>query len=395
MYWDRADDSMAIPPIPPWLIDEPELQTLLNAVLDRFDKQPGETRQQRLPFSAEEHLPSLKRLDAEADQLWQLVQKLQQHDILSIKEDKKRGPYDADWKGARLAFATDAEETLRTWLQRPREEPATDRWRSVVKQHADAFPGDIEALLKRRINLPGWDDEQTVMAFSQIASIDIPMTLRQLSARLFAGDSKRLDDKEELIRTLFPELKLKPRPLVIAVHLPGECHGVLFIENQDTYVAAVSGAYRQAQNLALVYAAGFRGGAERIRDREAALLHYSGSQGQSSHFEAWWYNSEAEPPGPLYFFGDLDFSGMAILSALRQRFGNVTAWEHGYSSLLEKLHSGLGHHPEAANKHQQCDPGITGCPYTDKILLPAARRLGFIDQEAFTGNTETDKASGV
>ncbi|MBT4075489.1 MAG: hypothetical protein HOE78_02800, partial [Gammaproteobacteria bacterium] len=29
---------------------------------------------------------------------------------------------------------------------------------------------------------------------------------------------------------------------------------------------------------------------------------------------------------PVWFWGDLDYSGMAILKVLRQRFENVQAW---------------------------------------------------------------------
>lgn len=375
---------MATPPIPPWLNDEVELQRLLETVLDRFDQQPGDKRQQRLYFAAEKHLPSLKRLDADADQLWRFIRLLESQRLLTIMEDTKRSPYDADWKGARLAFATDAEETLRAWLARPREEPALSRWRDAVAQHEDAFPGGIVLLLKRRITIPGWDDEQIVATLASLGDISTPATLRQLSARLFNGDSKRLDDREELIRSLFPELPLKQRPLVIAVHLPIDCRGVLFIENQDTYAAALSGAYPEAQNLALIYAAGFRGGAERIRERGAALLHYSNSDGLSVNFEQWWYEPQAKPPGPLHFFGDLDYAGIAILAALRQRFGDVTAWQPGYAPLLERLRQGHGHYPDIAGKQQQSDPGYSGCDYADGVLLPAIRSLGFIDQEAFS-----------
>jgi hypothetical protein len=374
---------MGIPLLPRWLADEPQIQSLLHAVLDRFDQQPGEARRQRLYFSAEKYLPALKRLDDEADQLWRLVTELERHQLLTINEGK-RGPYDAEWKGARLAFTPDSENTLRSWLERPYEEPALHGWRETAKKHRDKFPHGIEPILKRRIAIPGWDDEQVITALAKLGEVDSPHTLRQLSALLFGGDSKRLDEREELVCALFPGLPLKPRALVIAVHIPTECRGVLFIENQDTYALALAGALHGARDLALVYAAGFRGGAERIRDREAALLHYHGKESERSPFESWWFDSAASPPGPVYFFGDLDFSGMAILAALRQRFGAVTAWQPGYASLLERLHNGHGHTADAANKQQQIDPGMTGCEYADNVLLPAARRYGFIDQEAIT-----------
>ncbi len=363
---------------PPWLADEPELHELLTKVLDRFDQQPGEERRQRLYFAAEQHLPPLKRLDAEADQLWRFVLELQRRGVLTV-DAGRRGPYDAAWEGARLAFLPDCEGILRTWFGRPPEEPAIRVWRAAVQELAAAFQGGIDALLKRRITVTGFSDREVVEAFARIGVITESLTLRQLSALLFRGDSKRLDGREELVRALFPEFPIKPRPLVIAIHLPNPWRGVLFIENQDTYAAAVAGEYPDAHELALVYGAGFRGGAERIRQPGSALLHYSG-EGNHAEFEAWWLDRRPAP-GPLHFFGDLDFAGMSILASLRQRFGEVDAWEPGYASLLEQLQDGLGHSPDAASKEQQCDPGRTGCSHADNTLLPAMRQMGFIDQE--------------
>lgn len=367
---------------PRWLADEPEIQSLLHRVLDRFDQQAGDTRQQRLYFPAERHLPSLKRLDEQADQLWRLIGELERLTLLTIKPGR-RGPYDAEWKGAKLGFTPAAEQTLRHWLQRPHQEPALQGWRTCVHKYADRFPYSIEPMLRRRIAIPGMNDEQVILAFAGIGGITTPHTLRQLSAKLFAGDSKRLDEREELLLALFPDLPLKQRALVINVHLPESCRGVLFIENQDTYAEALNGALPHCKGLALIYAAGFRGGAERIRDSEAALLHYHGSDAGREHFESWWFDPTTSPPGPVYFFGDLDYSGMAILAALRRRFGEVRAWQPGYEPLLKLLRNGQGHTAEMSDKQLQGDPDTTGCPYADGTLLPSMRLYGFIDQETF------------
>jgi hypothetical protein len=370
-------------PIPPWLNDEPELLALLGAALDRFDKQPGERRSQRLYFPAEKLLPSLKRQDEEADRLWHFVHELAKLNLLTIAQGK-HSPYDPEWKGARLAFPPQAEATLREWLQRPSETPAIQAWREAVEAEAakGTFPGDIEPLLKRRITIPGISDAEVVAAFASIGEIKTPFTLRQLSARHFNGDSKRLDEREPLLHALFPDLQLQPRPLLINVYLPPICNGVLFIENQDSYTLACEGRPHEAKGLALVYAAGFRGTAERLRQRDGVRLHYAG-EGQSQWqipLENWWFE-QTEPPGPLAFWGDLDFAGMAILAALRQRFGNVTAWQPGYRPLLEQLRNHGGHALEAADKQNQTDPGTTGCDIADRELLPAIRTHGGIDQE--------------
>ena len=374
--------SMQIPPIPPWMNDEPGILKLLGAVLDRLDQQPGDTRQRNLTFGVEKQLPLLGRLDGGADQIWHFLRHLETLGVCAIRAGR-RGPYDAEWRNARLAFPPECEATLRDWLDRPREESAIRAWRAEVEAQASAFPGGIESLSRRRLAVPGHGDAEAVAALARLGSLDRPLTLRQMSALIFRGDSKRLDDREDLVRALFPNLRIKPRPLVLAVHLPEDCRGVLFIENQDSYASAVAGDYSAARDLALIYAAGFRSGAERVRDRGAVLPHYSGAIVRLEAFEVWWFENAA-PPGPLHFFGDLDFSGMGILAALRERFGDVTAWRPGYEALLERLRAGSGHAPDAADKERQIDPGRTGCDYADTVLLPAARELGFIDQEALS-----------
>jgi hypothetical protein len=368
---------------PPWLHEETELLALLSAALDRFDKQPGETRSQRLYFPAEKRLPSLKRQDDEADRLWHFVHELAKLNLLTIAQGK-RGPYDPEWKGARLAFEPEAEATLREWLQRPSEPPAIQTWREAVEAEAakGAFPGNIEPLLKRRITIPGMSDSEVVTAFTRIGSVKERLTLRQLSARHFHGDSKRLDEREPLLLALFPDLQLQPRPLLINVYLPSICNGVLFIENQDSYTLACEGRPQTATDLALVYAAGFRGTAERLRHREGVRFHYAGP-GQSrwqTPFENWWFG-QTNPPGPLAFWGDLDFAGMTILAGLHRRFNELTAWQPGYRPLLEQLRNHGGHSLDAADKQGQTDPGTTGCTFADRELLPAIREYGGIDQE--------------
>jgi hypothetical protein len=368
---------------PPWLRDEPEIRALLGKVLDRFDKQPGEARQQKLYFRAEQHLPALKRQDETADRLWHFIRQLAEQHLCAIAPGKP-SPYDPEWKGARLAFAPQAETTLRDWLQRPQAPSDLEGWREAVAREIaqGAFPGDPEPLLRRRIIIPGMSDREVAAAFARIGATTEALTPRQLSARHFHGDSKRLDDREALLLSLFPDLPLKPRPVIINVYLPQSCNGVLFIENQDSYALACEGRPPAAQGQALVYAAGFRGTAERLRQREGVRLHYAGT-GQShwqQSFEAWWFD-QAPPFGPLAFWGDLDFAGMRILAGLRQRFTEVQAWEPGYRPLLEQLRIGGGHTLEAADKQNQNDPGNIGCEFADRELLPAVRAFGGIDQE--------------
>jgi Wadjet anti plasmid transformation system JetA-like protein len=202
-----------------------------------------------------------------------------------------------------------------------------------------------------------------------------------LSAYAFWGDSKVLDDRGELIATLFPQLQIRERAIVVSVYLPGTPDGVLFIENQDTYTCACSGELAQTNTCALVFASGFRSSAERIRSRDGALLHFAGAGAARlrEHFEAWWFD-EQTPPGPCWFWGDLDFAGMQILKSLRSRFGAVAAWRPGYAPMLDTLRAQGGYSSRSGSKGQS-DPGSTGCPYADEVLLPAVREHGQLDQE--------------
>jgi hypothetical protein len=95
--------------------------------------------------------------------------------------------------------------------------------------------------------------------------------------------------------------------------------------------------------------------------------------------EAWLYR---RPVIPVFFWGDLDYSGMAILRDLKAIFPNLEAWQPGYARMLARLNAGAGHLPDEAGKAGQLDPGDTGCPYADQELLPAIRKSGrFVDQE--------------
>lgn len=375
-----------LPARPRWLDDEAEITTMLHSVVDRFEQHPGHERSQRIHIPVERALPALKRLNESADQIWLLIGELQRLGVLDI-EPGKQSPLDAPWRGAKLAFHPAAEATLRHWLERPVLPSELQMWRELVSQHAGAFPGDINVLMRRRLVIPGHTDKETIKALTGIARFREPVTLRQLSAALFRGDSKLLDEREEFIRTLFPGLQIRQRAIVVAIHLPEAVKGILFIENQESYVAASEGTLPGTGQLALVYAAGFRGSADRIREPGGAQLHYSGTGINQWRMviETWWSN-QREWPLPLYFFGDLDFSGMGILAALRRRFGDVVAWQPGYGHLLSRLLTEGGHTADMADKKFQNDPGMVGCSYADQVLLPAMRNHGFLDQEALITN---------
>jgi hypothetical protein len=378
---------------PVWLSEEHELEALLHAALDRFDRQPAEERERDVFLPAERFLPSLERSDASADQLWSLVGELEQQGVLRIRRGRQ-GPYDPAWKGAKLAFSAEGESVLRVWLQRERAPGELERWREAINASTHLFPAGCEALLARRIAIEGRSADEVVAAFARIGKVSGPITLRQLSALCFWGDSKVLDERAELIRTLFPQLTVRDRAIVVAVHLPARWEGVLFIENQDTYTTACGGIPDEVAPLALVYASGFRSSAERVREHGGAVLHFAGPGARvtdasgTDRFESWWFGREpalGSVPACAWFWGDLDFAGMQILKTLRARFGEVLAWQPGYAPMLAELRKERGYSVGAGLGRGQVDPQMTGCAYADEVLLPAIRERGQIDQERPVG----------
>lgn len=367
---------------PRWLSDEPALQGLLHAVLDRFDRQAGEQRQRDVSLSAVIAVRDLLHSDSRADQLWHCIEDLQQRGVLKIRRPRqnKRDPYATPWQDAKLAFALDCEAILRKWLNRPRTLGAVQQWRMAVQQ-TPAFTAHLDWLQERPIVVAGRSALEVLAALVAAQDYSGPISLRQLSARLFWGNSKVLDERGDIIAALFPHLVVRDRAIVVSVWLPTHYRGVLFIENQDTYAAACRRDIA-INELALVYAAGFRTTAARIRNRDGAVLHFAGA-GVAHHvlFTRWWFDQAALPNEAqrnMYFWGDLDFAGMQILKSLRLRFGEVGAWLPGYAAMLQVVQMRGGHARDAA----QFDPGRTGCEYADQALLPAIRTHGPLDQES-------------
>jgi len=370
---------------PLWLDEEAEIRALLSAALDRFDRQRGVDRRRRIHLAAIEHLPSLQRADAAADQTWALVVELERRGVLAIRRTA-RGPYDVDWLAAKIAFPPEAEGILREWMGRDWSAPAKLIWREAIEKHADSFHDAGAALLSQRIVIENRSALEIVVALAGAAKLTVPMTLRQLSATVFWGNSKILDDRGELVAALLPHLEIRDRTLVMAVHLPRECRGVLFIENQDTYTTAAAGTPVEARELALVFAAGFRGSAARVRSRSGCLVHYAGPGRLdfAERFDSWWYDN-GPAFGSTWFWGDLDFAGMQILKSLRDRFDGLDAWPLGYESMLVQLQTRGGYGARIDDAKGQVDPVLTGCPYADSTLLPAIRRYGQLDQEWVAG----------
>ncbi|WP_455209706.1 Wadjet anti-phage system protein JetD domain-containing protein [Kaarinaea lacus] len=371
---------------PVWLHEQPDILKVLNLFIDKLDKKPLQHWSQPPAISVNHKtLPGLFNQGEQADQTWALLKSLSKdYGVFSIRLHKKRNPLDPEYCNARIRFQGNAEGMLRAWLRRPYEVPALQQWRRAVEQAGDSFVGDTAKLSSRPISLSDKSAEQIVQAFARIGDYQQHnLTLRQLSALCFWGRSKFLDGRIDLVLSLFPQIKLNQRPIVVNIYLPQSITGILFIENQDSYTCAMRGRPLEVQDLALVYCAGFKGSALRIRDKSGVALHFSGPGAhQHQHqFEQHWYD-ESLDQWPLWFWGDLDFAGMSILKQLINRFPHIRAWQPGYQFLLSHLQTGNGYEAGSEEQQFQIDPQSTGCAYADEYLLPALRRYGlFVDQE--------------
>jgi len=374
---------------PRWLSDQLGIEKLLNNVIDKLNKKPGSKPGFTLNKKT---LPELFSDAETVDLTWGMLQTLFSGDaqVFRFKKNKNNNSEDYEFIDARILFLPQAEGMLRLWLNRPAVESEQQAWKRLVTDYAQYFPGDAHRLSARKIDVVGKPYEDVLDGFVKLKHfLDTELTLRNLSALCFWQDSKFLDSREEMLVMLYPELKIKARAVLVSVYLPENIQGILFIENQDSYNQAIQGIPKAVENLALVYSAGFKLSAQRIRQQDGVSLHFHHESDEhvKAQFVDWWFEIEIDSVSaishwPVYFWGDLDFAGMDILLNLKLRFKTVQAWQAGYQPMLEILLRGEGHNPEATSKQGQKNISQTGCDYADEKLLPALLETNrFVDQE--------------
>ncbi len=362
---------MSLPAAPVWLNEEPWLAELLRWCLTR----QSEARQRQVTRRISPRtIPALFDFAADTEYRWSLIQILaRDHQVFEIRLDRP-GPGDEPYLGAQLRFNPATEDRLREWLGQPRTDPYVAAWQAAVQVHQDCFADAGQALLAYPLRVSGYAAAELVEGFARISGLlDRPRTLRQLSSICFRGHSKLLEERQELLHTLFGSRasSIEPRALLLIAWAPPSFSQLLLIENQDTFLRLASAAPRE---YALVYSAGFRATAQRLKSPHTRYSFLPGSD-HERFLQSWSHV-------PAWFWGDLDYSGLAIIKSLRQLLPQLQAWEPGYRPMLELIESGGGHLAEHAAKTGQRDAGETGCPYADQYLLPALRKHHrFADQE--------------
>ncbi len=391
----NQDDVQACPI---WVTDEEAIRQLLGALIDKLDRKVKP--QVRID---EKTTPQLYNFnDYDTPYLWSLIEQLSiSYQIVGIKLKKTTVDQEI-YEKAQIRLNVEHENTIRQWLGRPKLDTYLGVWQSAVHNHNWDTTEREAFALSHPIKHPQISAEEIVRSIiATREALTEKMTLRALSAKCFWGDSKFLDNKADYISALFPEhaKNIKPRPLLVNVLIPDNFTSVLFIENQDTFIMLTDHIINTAlpeesvlNKLALVYCAGFRGSAARIREKDNAIFSLlSGTHSKSiTHFKSWWRKDDGASI-PCYFWGDLDYSGLGILGALRKIFPDMQAWTPGYDAMVSYHQSSISHSMACAGKDNQKDPGQIGsymqCDnmdynYADEILLPLLRKTEkFLDQE--------------
>lgn len=371
---------------PAWLQEEPALLGLLHQFIDRFDQGPIDDIDNKLTLRlTRKSCPELYSEREEAEYVWSLIRSLdKQYQIWMVKGPRAK-PGEPGFENLRLEFNLDAEACVREWLHRPLIDPYALIWQEAVEKNANHWPTSMRFMLNAPLRYENRSAEEMVKALKSFSMLGQGLTLREGSARCFWGDSKFAEAKEVWLREVFPVQmrKMHPRPILLNVVVPRDVQGVLWIENQDSFLRFVYHPPAEAEALVLIYCAGFHATSPRIREPGHAVfcaVDTNRHVQSTAILNSLW---RGEISLPCYFWGDLDFAGMGILASLRIAFPDAQAWEPGYRHLVDALHSGQGHTPEGAGKELQTDPNVTGCRYADHVLLPLLRRSNLaLDQEA-------------
>ncbi|MDR2112178.1 MAG: DUF2220 domain-containing protein [Candidatus Accumulibacter sp.] len=375
---------------------EPAVAALLNALVDRIDAKPFAERARALSFPLDaENWPAFFAIDLPGERavVWKWLETLSGRPGFALKLDERKRWSDLDVleRRPRLVVTPEAEKLLRAATGRhPRDTSWSRGWRKAVQ----ARFGESELadrLLARPIAISQRAPEEILARFIGIAALaESSLMLHEVASRQFWGLSKILNGQQESVALLlqaarcpFPD---KPVQLLVAARADDAEAPILFIENAATFESLAAGRMEMAQGFLLVFASGYRAVARRLRAPGGSSVYFAprllaGNAALPGRFLDWLYSERHDRP--LYFWGDLDFSGMDILKELRVVFPEARAWQPGYQALLALLDAGESHAPDEAGKSGQADPGQTGCPYADDVLLPALRRYGrFVDQES-------------
>lgn len=378
----------------PAFVRNPCVRRCLTRFLDLLDKVGFDDRSQRLvePVTPPKYPELFSPKEPEDDEVaWHHLEQLAREGVIQIERTQKRGLSQLrPWEKTRIVFLPEGEAKARDWLNRHNADPEMEQWAEAAHQFASNFQ-DLTILKPSSFSslrpYPAFDVVSRLARLPGLLS-ERKLSLYQASAILFWGDSKALRGKEKILTQLFGRdfFEMEQRPILIEAAYKTGSEGILVVENMDSFVAASDDRIPGVEHLSILYAQGFKGAASRIRDPRVTRFYWSASALPDPHwarqFQDSWF-SEGPVSQPMYYFGDLDPSGLRIYANMRQAFPDMRPWEQGYQLLIDRLRSGEGHRQENTGKSQQGDLINTGCAWMDRVVVPVMKETGLcVDQEA-------------
>lgn len=360
------------------------ISKVLNRILDKLDAQSSENRKNKISETINEKtFPLLyEPLEINDDiELENSIKVLISENIFELVQNKKSEFLPFVEKKAKLVFNEDFENLLRTFYKR---EKNSDTW---IENLEEIFPKDSELynLLKNNpFKIEGKSNKEIIEKLDiWIKSENKSKSQRHESAKCFWGLSKMFDKRDEFNQ----HFALEAMSINLLIHSKSKIFkNVLFIENLETFNSAIDSSNTIFDDYVLIFASGFKASAKRIRTKNGSKMFFTDdckfSIENKKEFISWFYE-EKKVDINVYFWGDLDFSGIEILSSLKSNFTNLRAFEKAYSKMLKLID--FGHIPDMAKKENQRIPKNTGCEYTDEVLIPLLKEKKlFLDQEIVT-----------
>jgi hypothetical protein len=369
-------------------LGEPLVRRILARVIDRLDVQPAGERTNAIRIDLDHAIaPEIHHAESLAARAvaWAAVEGAVSAGwaTLGYRKHRRHGSPEEREPYLEFRWTESIEGFIRDQLQRPRKTSYAGQWRERLTQANLSLPEDALARLAGSpIQIKGRSAEEVFARFLSIRELaQQQLLLREVSSRAFWGLSKVLDARADLIALLLgcDECPFPEQPIVLNVHIHGVPRSFLFVENHVSFERLK--ASDALPHTAMIFSSGFRGAAARLRRPGGCSIYYSRASGESaiSAFEEILF-SFADVP--VFFWGDLDYSGMAILKSLRSIFPSAQAWQAGYEPMLKRLTRGDGHTPIESGKEGQRVVEQVGCLYADSYLIPALQAHGcFVDQE--------------
>lgn len=361
-------------------LNEIDIINIFNKLFDKLDNQSIEERVNAIYVKIDDNnFPELFKGDETQEECIEILIK---EDIFSLIVSKKNSFRPWAEKKARLQFNPQKEILLREHYYR---DIKNNLWEDAIHNCGFIFESKLkEILVKTPIKIKGKSEDEVLQRFIDW-SIQAPKngSAREESARCFWGMSKVFDKREDLCKYF----NLTFLPITLLMHSSSnEINNVLFIENLETFYQVSKSKNKVFDQMLIVYASGYKASARRVRTENGSSVFFTencllSKEGKQNILD--WLYTKNQKEIEIFFWGDLDYEGMAILDALREQFENIKVWNKGYTPMIEAVENNFGHTPNMAGKENQREVKITSkednLERSIKELL--LRKNTFIDQE--------------